>query len=248
MRWAFWRRNRSSAQAAPLPVTPEATARRAPEATARRAPAAADEPDEDRHPHPAFSGASPEPGGDAPVLLAQGGGNLADLLSAAADPARDASDVRAAVLALVRAAIGRDRSAAAELLRQLDARGEDELALTAVAAMAALGDRLAVAADVPKGDAAAVVAQGDTVAARAEPLLRAVAPDAPRALVRRTVRSACGVREQDQDGRDAPPGDLALVAAVLLAQTVLDGPGDAQALADELAALLPDRGAAGLPD
>jgi len=86
------------------------------------------------------------------------------------------------------------------------------------------------------------VAQGDTVAARAEPLLRVVVPHASRDLVRLVVRFACGVPEQDPGVAhlmEASPEDLALVAAVLLAQTVLDGQGDTTALTEELAELLP---------
>lgn len=244
MRWAFWRRARPDrAPAAPPPPPPPPVGTRPP-------PAASDELDDERRPASPYSGASPQPGRGAPVLLTDGGAGLGGALAAATDhPSLDAAGVRADVLALVDAALRRDRPGAVEVLRRLGARGDDEPSMASIAAMAALGDRCATAAGFPHGSlpsggaaTAAVVAQGDTSAARADPLLRAVVPGAPRDLVRLVVRFACGVPDQDPAVAhlaDAPPEDLALVAAVLLAQTVQDGGGDVRALAVELADLLP---------
>lgn len=249
MRWAFWRRDRPDrTPAAPLPTPPPTPP--APPVAASRGPAARDEPDEDRRPTSPCSGASPEAGRGVPSLLTDGKSDLSGALEAAADDlSLDTAGVRADVLALADAALGRDRAAAQEVLRRLEARGDDEPSMASIAAMAALGDRCATAAGFPSGSlpsggaaTAAVVAQGDTLAARADPLLRAVVPDAPQELVRLVVRFACGVPDHDPvvaHLADAPPEDLALVAAVLLAQTVRDGGGDVAALAEELADLLP---------
>ncbi|MCW2678625.1 MAG: hypothetical protein JWM62_26 [Frankiales bacterium] len=239
MWWAFWRRDRSRAQAPEdPPVAPTRSSR----------PPVEGEPDEDRRPTRAFSGASPQPGSRAREL--PGEVDVSDRVSLSSDGlALDMTGVRADVVALVRAAVTRDRAAAAEVLRQLDARGQDEPGMASIAAMAALGDRLVLASGfqpetMPTGatGSAEVVAQGDTVAVRADRLLRAVAPHASRDLVRLVVRFACGVPEQDPAVAhlvDAPSHDLTLVAAVLLAQTVLDGQGDERALAEELEDLLP---------
>lgn len=242
VRWAFWRRQRTgeldqpfSARAWPPPETPS-----------RPAAAGSDEPDPDRRPAAAFSGASPRPGSDVPGQPAGGRDDLADRPGGGHDPELDTAGVRADVVTLVRAALARDRAATAQVLRRLDARGQDAPGMACLAAMAGLGDRLVLGAgsepDAVSAGSAEVVAQGETVAARADALLRALAPHCRRDLVRLVVLLACGVPEQDPEVAhlmDAPPEDLALVAAVLLAQTVLDGQGDPDALAVELEDLLP---------
>lgn len=245
MRWAFWRAARSAGTATPV-VAPTPVS----EATATRSPVRPDDTDDQRPPTAAFSGASPDPGRHARTLPIEGVDDFRGLLSVASgDPSLDGAGVRADVVALVRAALTRDRAAAAEALRRLAARGPEEPTTASIAAMAALGDRCAAAAGVPASplnrDRAAwaeVVAQGETVAARADSLLRAVAPEASRDRVRSVVHVACGVAEQDPAVAQlvsAPPEELVLVAAALLAQTVLDGGGDAQALVAELEQLLP---------
>lgn len=233
MRWRFWRRHAAQPSpgppAAPLPP-PRATG-------ATRGPALPDDPDEDRRPTPAFSGASPDPGSSLPATAA---GDISGLPAVAQDdPHLHLPGVRSGVLALVRAAVERDRPAALRALEDLEGRGEDAPGVASIAALAALGDRLVAGADVEPATPeyrTAVVAQGDTVAGRAGTLLRAVAPQCPRDLVRHVVRLAAGVPDQEPA---LVPQDLTLVAAVLLAQTVLDGQGDLDALAEELALLLP---------
>lgn len=250
MRWAFWRKGRSGNEPGPLPASTWPP----PGAAAPNPPAWVDEADgvdDPRRPTPAFSGASPDPGSAThSVLPGEGSDDLRGPLSQVCDdPSLDLPGVRADLVALVDAALARDPAAAAEVLCRLDARGPDEPGVASIAAMAVLGERCAKAADVPSGALdqagavwAEVVAQGDTVAGRAQPLLRAVAPNASRALVRSVVRTACGLPDQDAGLAplmEAPSEDLALVVAVLLAQTVLDGGGDTQVLARELVDVLP---------
>lgn len=240
VRWAFWRRRSGQADdaVAAVPVSPPAPAPPA-------APRGRDE-EQDRGPVRPCSGASPDPGRGLPPAAGEPGPHL---LPDAADPALDMAGVREDVVALVQAALDRDRATATGVLRRVGTRGPDGPGMASIAAMAGLGDRLVAAAGYAPGDArpgeaasAAVVAQGDTLAGRAQALLEAVAADASRDLVRLVVRFACGVPEQDPGVAhlvDAPPEDLALVASVLLAQTVLDGAGGVDELAEELADLLP---------
>lgn len=228
MRWAFWRK-RERERVAPLP-----TATWPPPSVA--AGGARDESDEDRPPTPAFSGASPQPGSSAapwddvpPGLGADG-------------PPLDMTGVRADVGALVQAALDRDTPAADAVVRRLGSRGDDGAGMASIAAMGALGDRLLAA--VPQGaDPSSVIAQGDALAARAAVPLSAVAPAATPDLVRFVVRFACGVPEHDPallPLMETSSDDLVRVAAGLLAQTVLDGRGEVDALDRELTDLLPD--------
>jgi hypothetical protein len=244
MRWRFWRaRSRADPATDPLEA---ATRPRREAPPARSRPPVPDDPDEHRRPTPAFSGATPEPGRG---LLREEPDDSSGLLSDLDAPHLDMTGVRVDVLALVRAALERDRPAALLVLQRLEDRGPDEPGVASLAALAALGDRMAAGAGYgaggsPVGGAAcaAVVAQGDTVAGRAEVLLRAVAPHCSRDLVRRVVRFAAGLPDQEPalvPLSDAPPQDLTLVAAVLLAQTVLDGAGDVGLLAQELEVVVP---------
>ena len=251
MRWAFWRRRRSAAEQAREQAPeqgPDAPARPtwppAPAPVARAA--GGDEPDPERRPTPAFSGASPDPGGAGTPA-----DDLEGMLGVLRDgpSALDVPAVRGDVADLVRAALGRDAAAAAGVVERLTACGGEAPSLASVAALAVLGERLAAAAEVDPSDvapgspgAAAAVAQGDTVALRAEPLLRTVAPHCPRGLVRLVVRFCLGTPEADPavaHHLSAAEQDIALVAAVLLAQTILDGQGDLVALEQELTDLLP---------
>lgn len=250
MRWAFWRTD-----AYDRPLEPAPLRRTAPTTAPDGPPPAADDPDPDRPVTPAFSGARPSPGvghlGEAD-LPGPPAADVAALLDVLADdaPAHERAAVRTDLLDLVRAALAREASAAQRVLDRITARGEAATALASAAALAALRDRLVLAAGHDPGEVlrgglatAAAVTQGDTVVGRAGPLLRAVGPDCPRALVRSVVRRSLGVP-------DDPPGDvqaaaavdetMALVAAVLLAQTVLDEVADLRALEQELHDLLPD--------
>jgi hypothetical protein len=251
VQWAFWRRRKTQARPDP-PQPPSGQPPNAPPATAAARPSrpSPEDADDRRRATPAFSGASPrpgegDPGGELAELLAEGGDDLSGLLSSAW-PHLDVAGVRADVVRLVQAVLERDAAAVAALLAQLEARGAQAVDLAPVLAMAALGDRLGTAAGLEPWEAAdraaEVVAQGDTVAARADGLLRSVAPHAPRGRVRLVVRTAAGVPAADRAVAQHladPPADLTVAAAVLLAQTVVDGGGDLDALAAELADLLP---------
>lgn len=231
MRWAFWRRtNKQPVAEQPLEAT-----------SCWPAPAPDDPDDEPRR--PAFSGTRPA----APADLVPGTPRhpLEQALPAAA-----VGHARAAVRELVSLAADRDAASATVLLERLD----DELAGAAArVALAALGPRLATLAghageDVPPGSGSwrETVLQGDVTADRAERIRRAVAGQLPDDLLRFAVRFACGTPDADPAlarHAAAAPGDLLLAAAVVLAQTVEDGADSVDALAGELAQLLPDRSA-----
>lgn len=249
MRWAFWRTD-----AYDRPLEPDPLRRTASATAPAGSPPAADDPDPDRPLTPAFSGARPSPGvghlGDTD-LPGPPAADLAALLGVLVDdaPAHERAAARHDLLDLVRAALARESAAAQRALDRLTARGEAATALASAAALAALRDRLVLAAghdpaEVLRGGlaTAAAVTQGDTVAGRAGPLLRAVAPHCPRGLVRRVVRRSLGVPDDppgDVPGAAAADGTIALVAAGLLAQTVLDEVADLRALEQELHGLLP---------
>lgn len=251
MRWAFWRTD-----AYDRPLEPDPLSRTAPATAPDGSPPAADDPDPDRPVTPAFSGATPSPGSGGHLgdkhLPGPPAADLAALLDVLVDdaPAHELAAVRADLLDLVGAALMREAAAAQRVLDRVTARGETATTLTSAAALAALRDRLVLAAGHDPGEelrgglaTAAAVTQGDTVAGRAGPLLRGVAPDCPRGLVRRVVRRSLGVPDDPPGGvQGAAAADetMALVAAALLAQTVLDEVGDLRALEQELHGLLPD--------
>lgn len=152
------------------------------------------------------------------------------------------------VLAAHEAAAGPGATFGGHLL--LGRLGDAELGAASVIALAALGPRLATLAghdgeEVLPGSATwrEAVLQGEVTADRAEVIRRTTARHLPADLLRFAVRFACGTPEADPalaHHAGASSGDLLLAAAVVLAQTVEDGAGSAEALAAELAALLPD--------
>lgn len=243
MWWRFWRRRRRAAASAAAPVAEPPAAACGPRPAQREN----DDDDRDVPAAPAFFGASPSPATEL---------DTPRLEQPAAAPG--ASDPE--IVALVRAALARDR---AQLQTLTDRRGTavDGAAAPGLAApaLAALGARLLAAADVTATEAsgggvaaAAALAQADTLSHRAEPLRAAVAPDLPSRLLRDTARFAAGplIRSSGSTAGDPtgdPTGSTAgaaggadgrhrlLAAAVLLAQTCLDGQGDPEHLVVELA-------------
>lgn len=248
MRWAFWRQDRPAAGAAdPLATSSWPPPLVAPAAPAAPRPEQGD--DQDRPAPSAFSGASPRPGEHGDDLEPPPDVDFDADVDGDGDvdvPAEglDLDGVRGDVLALVRAVADRDREAAEQALHRLDEA--DALSVAVLAAMAVLGERLVDAAghalDAGPEAVPEVLAQGGTVARRADRLLRAVVPDARPDVVALVVQCGAGVLEQDPAvGQlvDQPLEQLLLVAAALLAQTVADGQGTLPDLADELAELLP---------
>ena len=221
MWWRFWRRRRDAgppAQVAPPP--------------ADAVPRAAGRDDEERPGAPAraFSGATPDPGANGSVLDAPG-------LEPPSAP-RDGDGGRQAVVELVTAALAQDRDAVHAVLDHLGQQGA-RVETAALSALAALGPRLLVAADVAADDAlggglpaAAAVTQADTLADRAERLRTTVAPEVRPGLLREVARHAVG--EDAEAGAGADARQLLLAAAVLLAQTCRDGQGGPEQLAAEL--------------
>lgn len=231
MSWAFWRRRRRD-DAAGADVDPAVADQPAVAPTAAHRPVHDDAPDVPRTEASAYSGASPQ------LPTSSTDRRLPPLPDLSGVPPVLSADVRRHVVDLVERALARDRAGAREVLLRIQDSGSEE---ALVAALAPLGERFATLADSTEPEA--VLAQGDHVAQRADPLLRAVAPHCPRDLVRFVVRFACGVPDIDPalaPQLDAPAADLLLVAGVLLAQTVQDGAGDVDALAAEIADLLPE--------
>lgn len=258
LRWRFWRRDASVPR--PQEDPPAPGTRPLPDSpTAPRAVAQRDDDPDRRRPTSPFSGATPDPGRGASLGgLAVGSADdlAADDSGLAADdsaPSLDAAGVRRDLADLVQAAASRDGSAADLVRQRLVSRGRDDPGVAALIALELLGDRLreatgfAPADDHPPGSeglaVAAAVAQGDLVAGRAAPLMRAVAAHCPRDLVRAAVRRAAGDADDEPallEHLEARAPDLALVAAVLLAQLAADGIGDHDDLLSDLAKLLPD--------
>lgn len=240
MRWRFWRRReRGPAAADPAPTGPTpAPAREA-------APSAARDRDTDaeKAPTPAFSGATPR---FEPVLEP---GELEDL-HPPSELTYGMAGLRGVVVELVSAVLAQDRAGTEALLQRLEPH-EADVDMAAQIGLTVLGPRVVAAADVQPEhealdaeDTAQVLAQGETLASRAEPLRAAMAPHCPPTLLGFAVRQALGSPDwleppygEHLEGEDR---DLLLAIAVLLAQTCRDGQGPPDAISAELELLLPD--------
>lgn len=243
MRWAFWRKRKPKNQAGAAPAGPPATT--APPAFGAWLPADRAAADEPAPAAPAFSGASPRHGeAFAPVDLLAALGEEDDALGG-----HDLAPVRDDVVALVRGILVGDRPDIDRLRQRFEAHDESAAGMTFIGALAVLGEHLLAAAGVAPGQAEpasagalAAIDAGDRLAARAEPLLRELAPAAPPELPAFLVRFCVGrpelaaepeVEVEDDDVQSQ------VVLAVLLAQTCIDGHGTAESIGARLAELLP---------
>lgn len=237
MRWRFWRRPERSRTAVVAGAAPPAL----PPHVVR--PAARDDEGRDAPTAPASSGAAP---GFVPALEL---GEVEDLHPPSA-LVYGMAGLRGVVVELVSAVEAQDLAAVEAVLDRLAAH-EADVGMAAQIALTALGPRLLAAADLQdeagslRGqDAQRALAQGQTLASRADPLRRALAPHCPATLLGHVARGALGASDwlvpPYDDHLQGEERDLLLATALLLAQTCRDGQGQPDTIAAELALLLPD--------